>query len=144
MKIFISLIFLIFIFSSCQKAPSHASKMLWKLYTKEALQEARDHQKPVVIDFWAEWCPVCHDLDNTLFSLPQIQVKLSQVIALRVDATDQDDPEVQKILMQYGIEGLPTTVFLVGHGQEIKDARLIGFSTPQDFSQSFAMLNLLK
>jgi len=140
----ISLIFVIFIFSSCQQAGTSHSKFPWKPYSKQAIADSVAHKKPIVIDFYADWCPVCHELDDTLFSLPQIQAKLSQVTALRVDATNQDDPDVQKICQDYGIEGLPTIVFLDSKGQEVNGSRVIGFVTPQEFNQALAMFNIFK
>ena len=100
------------------------------------------HKKPVVIDFWAEWCPNCHDLDRMVFSLPQIQAQLTQVTTLKMDVTNQDDPQVQKILQEYEIEGVPTVIFLDGHGVEINNSRVIGFVTPQEFSQALAMFKI--
>jgi len=144
MKILISLIFLIFVFSSCQQAPTNQSKSLWKPYSKEALDDSIAHKKPVVIDFYADWCPNCHDLDRAVFSLPEIQAKLAQVTTLRVDATNQDDPRVQDLQQQYGVEGLPTVIFIDSHGQEISNSRVIGFVTPQEFSQALALLTILK
>jgi thiol:disulfide interchange protein DsbD len=61
-----------------------------------------------------------------------------------VDATNQDDPAVQDIAQEYGIEGLPTVVFLDSHGQEIKDSRVIGFVTPREFDQVLAMFKIFK
>jgi thioredoxin:protein disulfide reductase len=144
MKILISLIFLILVFSSCQKESSHRSEFPWKPYSKEAVADSVAQHKAVVIDFFADWCPICHELDRTIFSLPEIQAKLAQVTCLRMDATDQDDPKVQSILQEYGIEGLPTIVFLDSRGREINDSRVIGFVTPRDFSQVLAMLNIFK
>jgi thiol:disulfide interchange protein DsbD len=144
MKILISLALLIFVFSSCQQAPTHRSKFPWKPYSKQALQDALEHKKSVVIDFFAEWCPICHELDDTLFSRPEIQAKLSQVTALRVDATNQDDPAIQEILQEYNVDGLPTIIFLDSHGKEINNSRVIGFVTPEEFSQALALFNILK
>ena len=144
MKILISLTFLIFVFSSCQQASRPQSKFLWKPYSKEAVEDSVAHKKPVVIDFFAEWCPNCHELDEEVFSLPEIQAKLAQVTALRMDVTDQNDPEVQKIAQEYGIEGVPTVIFLNTHGEEINNSRVIGFVTPQEFSQALALLTLFK
>ena len=120
------------------------SKFPWKPYSQEALKDSIAHKKPVVIDFFAQWCPICHDLDDTLFSRPDIQAKLAQVTTLRVDATNQDDPGVQKILQEYNVDGLPTIVFLDSKGQEINNSRVIGFVTPQEFSQSLALFNIFK
>jgi len=144
MRIFICLVLLVFTFSSCQQGPLHFSKYSWKPYSKEALQDAMAHHKPIVIDFYADWCPICHELDETLFSLPQIQAKLNQVTALRVDATNQDDPAIQKICDQYQVDGLPTIVFLDSKGNEIANSRVIGFVTPHDFEQSLALFNIFK
>jgi thiol:disulfide interchange protein DsbD len=145
MKPLITFIMLVLALSSCrEEASQHSSKSIWKPYSKEALQYAVQHQKPVVIDFSAQWCPNCHELDDVVFSRPEIQDKLAGVVALRMDATDQDDPKIQDILQQYQIEGVPTIVFLDKHGAEVKDARVIGLVSPQEFSQAFAMLNLLK
>ena len=144
MKILISLMLLIFVFSSCQRESSHQPKLPWKPYSKEAIEKSVAQHKPIVIDFFAEWCPICHELDRTIFSLPEIQAKLAQVTTLRMDATDQDDPQVQAILQEYGIEGFPTIIFLDSHGQEIKDSRIIGFLTPREFLQVFALVNVLK
>src|ERR1035441_6777131 len=138
------LLLLIFAFSSCRQAPSHQTEFSWKPYSKQALEDSVAHKKPVVIDFSAEWCPVCHELDRTLFSLPQIQALLSQVTALRMDATNQDDPQVQAIAQQYEIEGLPTIIFLDSHGKEVNNSRIIGFVTPQDFTQAFALFKIFK
>lgn len=144
MKILISLLILVFVFSSCFRAPDHQKEFPWKPYSKQALEDSIAHKIPVVIDFYADWCPICHELDRTVFSRPEIQAKLAQVTALRMDATDQDSPEVQQIAQEYGIEGLPTVVFLDSHGQEIDNSRIIGLATPQEFSQSLALLKIFK
>ncbi len=144
MKMLISLVLLIFVFSSCQQAPKQESRSIWKPYSKQAIADSIAHHKPVVIDFFAEWCPNCHELDRTVFSLPQVQAKLAQVTALRMDATNQDDSEVQKIIQEYGVEGVPTVIFLDSKGQEVKDSRVIGLVTPEEFLQAFAMLKIFK
>jgi len=142
MKIAISLLLLTIIFSSCQR---HAvNEFPWKPYSKQAVADAIAHHKPVVIDFWAEWCPVCHELDDTVFSRPDIQSKLSGITALKVDATNQEDPQVQQIAQEYEIEGLPTVVFLDRKGKEITNSRVIGLVTPKEMDQALAVLTLLK
>lgn len=135
---------LILTFSSCHQAPQQESKINWKPYSKEAIADSVAHHKPMVIDFFAEWCPNCHELDRVVFSRPDIQAKLAQVTTLRMDVTDQDDPTVQKIAQDYGIEGVPTVIFLDSHGKEIDNSRVIGFVTPEEFSQALAVFKLLK
>ena len=144
MKILISLLILILTFSSCHQAPSPKSEFQWKPYSEQAVADSVAHNRPIVIDFFADWCPVCHELDRTVFSRPEIQSQLAKVTPLRMDATNQDDPKVQEILQKYEIEGLPTIVFLDSHGHEVNNARVIGLVTPEEFSQAFAMLNIFK
>jgi thiol:disulfide interchange protein DsbD len=133
---------LMVIFSSCRQAPIH--EYPWKPYSQRAVADSIAQKKPVVIDFFAEWCPICHDLDRTLFSRPDVQAKLSRVTALRVDATNQDDPLVQELAGLYGVDGLPTIIFLNSHGVEVKNSRLQGFSAPDEFAQSYALLTIFK
>jgi thiol:disulfide interchange protein len=79
MKLLIGLALLVFAFSSCHQAPAHQSKSIWKPYSKQAIKDSVAQHKPIVIDFFADWCPNCHDLDEQVFSLPEIQAKLSRV-----------------------------------------------------------------
>jgi thiol:disulfide interchange protein DsbD len=144
MKILISLILLSLVFSSCHQAPTQQSISIWKPFSKQALEDSIAHKTPIVIDFSADWCPNCHDLDRVVFSLPEIQAKLAQVTALKVDMTNQDDPEVQKIAQEYGLEGVPTVVFLDAKGKEIDNSRVIGFVTAKEFDQSLALLKIFK
>src|SRR5208283_4106328 len=131
MKILISVMLLIFVFSSCRQVPGDQSEFSWKPYSKQAVEDSVAHKKPIVIDFFAQWCPNCHELDREVFSLPQIQAQLAQVTALRMDVTNQDDPQVQEIIQEYGVEGVPTVIFLDSKGQEIKDSRVMGLVTSQ-------------
>lgn len=143
MKIVISLSLLLILFSSCRQAPP-VNEYHWKPYSAQAVKDSIAQHKPMVIDFWAEWCPNCHELERYLFSLPEVQAKLNKVTALRMDATNQYDDAVQSIIQQYQIEGVPTVIFLDSRGKEVIDARLMGLATEQDFTQAFAMLDVLK
>lgn len=111
----------------------------WQAYTEEKYQQAAGQHKPVVIDFFAEWCFGCHELDAKVFSRPEIQAKLAQVTTLRVDATDMEDPLVTKLIDQYGIIGLPTVLFIDGNGEEVKEARMEGAGSVEDFNNSLAI-----
>jgi len=133
MKILISLVFLIFAFSPCREVLGTNPNSSGSLIANRRLK-ILCAQKPIVIDFYAGWCPNCRELDQEVFSLPQIQAQLAQVTALRMDVTNQDDPKAQEIIQEYGVEGVPTVIFLDGKGQEIKDSRIIGLVTPKNFS----------
>ncbi len=109
---------------------------IWQPFTEEKFQKAVSEQKPVIIDFFAEWCLGCHELDINVFSRPAIQAKLKQVVALRVDATDLEEPVAAKLLEQYELIGLPTVLFLDRSGNEVKEARVEGAVSMEDFEGS--------
>ncbi|MBF0504480.1 MAG: thioredoxin fold domain-containing protein [Candidatus Omnitrophica bacterium] len=143
MKNLIGLMILSFIFASCQQV-SMMSKSIWKPYSEKVLADSVNRKKPVVIDFYADWCPNCHELDRTVFSDPAIAAKLASVTALRMDVTDMDNSRVQRIIQEYGIDGVPTIVFLDSHGHEIPDSRIVGVVSSKEFSQALALLAIFK
>lgn len=117
-----------------------ADKINWEAYSTQKVQAAIAAHKPIVIDYSAEWCPGCHVLEQTVFSDPQIKDKFAQLATLRVDATDMESPEVQSLLEQYDIIGLPTVLFLDGKGREIRQARIEGAGDVEDFLQSLQVV----
>ncbi len=116
--------------------PKGKSSAMWTPYSVEEEQKAIASHKPMVIDFFAEWCIGCHELDQKVFSKPDVQAKLAQFTTLRVDATDIDAPQVQKVVDKYEIIGLPTVLFLDGNGKEIKTARVEGSESAKEFTKS--------
>ena len=116
--------------------PEQGKNKVWQPFTQQKLEEAVSQHKPVIIDFFAEWCLGCHELDQNVFSKPEVQAKLAQVTALRVDATNMDDPLIQKLIDQYSIIGLPTVLFLDKDGKEIKPIRMEGAGSIQEFNAS--------
>jgi thiol:disulfide interchange protein DsbD len=116
--------------------PQGEQKNIWQPYNQQKLEQAVKEHQPVVIDFFAEWCFGCHELDQNVFSKPEVQAKLAQVTALRVDATNMDDPLIQEVLDQYSLIGLPTIVFLDRSGQEIKEFRIEGSGSLDEFNAS--------
>ncbi|MBF0510841.1 MAG: thioredoxin fold domain-containing protein [Candidatus Omnitrophica bacterium] len=135
MKNLMGIICLIFVFCAYSQGFVHSSQMPWKTYSKEALADSLAKGIPVVIDFSADWCGVCHELEEQVFPRPEIQAKLAKFTALKVDVTDQESPAVQKIAGEYGLEGVPTLIFLNSHGQEIENARIVGFITAKELSE---------
>jgi len=142
MKNLIGLTLLIIALASCQQATSQSgqkgnpARSIWKPYSKQAVEDSIVQKKPVVIDFYADWCPDCHELDRIVFSDPSIIAQLAQVTALRMNVTNINGARVQSIIQEYGIDGVPEVVFLDGHGHEIKDSRVMGLVTPEEFSRS--------
>ena len=108
----------------------------WQPFNERKLQEAIENHQPVIVDFYAQWCPGCHELDRVVFSNSMIKKQLSQVTAFRLDATDMEAPKVQEIIDRYSIVGLPSIVFLNNDGKEIRQIRVEGAGSVKEFSKS--------
>ena len=112
------------------------ASLAWEAYTSDKATLAATKKQPVVIDFYADWCITCHELENFIFTNPTVAKELKEFVRLRVDATDMMAPAVQQVLEQYGVFGLPIIVFLDEDGREVEDARVIGYVPPPEFLES--------
>lgn len=110
-----------------------ASGLPWTPYSDQKLEEAAAGGLPVVIDFAADWCIPCKELDEITFRDPQVLKFSDKMVFLRVDLS-VDTPEKAAIKERYGISGVPTVIFLDSGGNEISDLRLTGFEEPEPFT----------
>ena len=108
----------------------------WKPYTEEVLHEARKQKKPVIIDFYATWCTPCRELEEVTFHSPSVvQQAESDFVMVKVDVTRGGNPVNERLLVHYGVKGVPTIVFLDASGKEREDLRLVDFLPPDPFLQ---------
>ena len=90
----------------------------WEHDEAAALARARAEGKPVVIDFWADWCVACKELDRGAWSDRAVQDAAERFVMLKIDATEES-PEVEAIWEKYGIVGMPTVLFIDSKGREL-------------------------
>jgi thiol:disulfide interchange protein DsbD len=83
----------------------------------------------VIIDFWAEWCAACKELDRVAWSDPRVREEASRFVALKLDGTDGSDA-FNALAERYGVVGMPTVIFLDARGREVPD-RVLG-AVPAD------------
>lgn len=107
--------------------------LTWKIYTPEAVAASVAAGRPVMMDFSADWCAPCHELELVTFSDPAVVAEARKFDRYKVDLTKYDAPESDASRKQYGITGVPTVVFLGADGKEIAEARVEGFMPPQSF-----------
>ncbi|QDQ25898.1 protein-disulfide reductase DsbD [Chitinimonas arctica] len=94
--------------------------------------------KTVMLDFYADWCVSCHEMERFTFSDPAVQQKLAGMVLLKADVTAGTD-EHKALLKRFGLFGPPGTIFFGPAGTEIGQ-RLIGFEDAAAFQRRLAGL----
>lgn len=107
------------------------TNLKWQRYDSAKIAAAAG--KPVIIDFYADWCLPCKELDEKTFSDRAVAGEMDRFVRIKADLTNNDDAAVQRLTKQYNIVGVPTIVFLDSGGREVSAQRLIGFEGPQPF-----------
>jgi thiol:disulfide interchange protein DsbD len=79
------------------------------------------------------WCQACTELEEYTYTDPRVVREAERFVRLVVDATRSEDENVQRILKQHGVVGLPTVIFIGADGQERRDLRLTGFEPADSF-----------
>ena len=105
----------------------------WQAYSSEKLEMAINEGRPVMIDFYADWCIPCRELDRITFTDEEVIEATRDMVRLKVDLTNFDSPDSEILRQQYEIAGVPTIVFLDPQGSEVRNARVVGFLRPADF-----------
>ncbi|MDT7858242.1 cytochrome c biogenesis protein CcdA [Rubrivirga sp. S365] len=105
----------------------------WRPYTDEALGVARAGGQPVLLDFSADWCIPCLELDRVTFTDRDVIGATDGFARLKVDLTHFDAPEAEAVRQRFGVAGVPTLVFLDAQGDEVPGSRVVGFIGPAPF-----------
>jgi len=104
-------------------------------YSEQAIAASAAAGRPVMIDFAADWCVPCHELELQTFPDKEVAAALKGFDVYQVDLTRYDSPEAEKIRKQFGITGVPTLVFIGADGAEVREARVEGFMGPRPFME---------
>jgi thiol:disulfide interchange protein DsbD len=107
--------------------------VVWEKYHAGILEEARDAGQPVVLDFYADWCIPCHELDQFTFSDPGVIALLQDFRRIKVDVTSVDTEEVREVARRFDVFGVPTIIFLDEKGGEVESLRMNGFVPAEEF-----------
>lgn len=121
------------IFAVIPRTP--AATIAWQPYSPTLLERAKQEGRAVVLDFYADWCIPCRELDRFTFRDPQVIEAIKPFVTIKVDLTRYDSPEAERLRQQFNVSGVPTIVFLDAQGHEVKEARVVGFVGAEDFLQ---------
>ena len=100
---------------------------------KRAVTAANSQGKAVLLDFYADWCVSCKEMEKFTFTDPHVKTALNGTILLRADVTANDTDD-QALLKHFGIFGPPTIAFYGVDGQEQKKFRVVGYMKAPDFA----------
>ena len=100
---------------------------------------ARAAGKPVMLDFYADWCVSCKEMERFTFSDPRVQQRLSGWLLLQADVTANSDND-KALLARFGLFGPPGILFFNNKGEELPDVRVIGYQRAEDFLATLAQL----
>jgi len=98
-----------------------------------ALIAATAQKIPVILDFYADWCVSCKELESDTLANSEVQTVLKQFVRLRADITANDN-DAQQLQKRFGIIGPPAIIFYSRQGQELRHLRIIGFMPATQFS----------
>ena len=98
-----------------------------------AIQQAVQEGKPVMLDFYADWCISCKEMEAFTFSDKNVQMSLDNFMVLQADVTDNDALD-QDLLDELGLFGPPAILFYDHTGNELRNYRVVGFMPASKFS----------
>ncbi len=104
-----------------------------------ARARALNERRPLLVDFTAAWCGACKQLDRVTFSAPEVRPEMARFVAVKVDATNDDDPRVSATLERFHVIGLPTVVIFDSSGREA--LRYTDFVEPSVFLAAVQRIN---
>jgi thioredoxin:protein disulfide reductase len=107
------------------------AKLSWEPSEAAARTRAESEQRPMLVDFTAEWCGACNELSRITFADPKVMAEASRFVAVKVDATHEDDPSIDVLKDRYRVVGLPTVILVGKDGRE--RTRFTEFVPPDQF-----------
>lgn len=98
------------------------------------LSQAKEQKKLVLLDFYADWCISCKEMEVNTFANSEVNQELQKFVLLQADVT-KNSPENQALLKRFGLFGPPGILIFDLNSEELKDQRVIGYMPPQRFAE---------
>jgi thioredoxin:protein disulfide reductase len=107
----------------------------WESYTPEVLQRALASGRPVVVDFYADWCLPCQEMEAVTYRHPEVIQEFERFERIKVDLTDAGHQAEMELAEAHQVYGIPTMIFFGPDGQEIRSLKSTGFIDPDQMLQ---------
>ncbi|WP_347989717.1 protein-disulfide reductase DsbD [Methylomonas sp. AM2-LC] len=104
------------------------------------LKQAAAEHKPVMLDFYADWCVSCKEMEAYTFKNAEVQKNLAQSVLLRADVTENNQND-KALLKRFGLIGPPGIIFFAADGQEKTSSRVVGYQDAAQFLQTLQKLH---
>lgn len=118
--------------------PSDTNSIDWKPYSESSIAEVKAN-RGIIIDFYADWCIPCKELDALTFSDPDVIALSEEFSTYKADMTKSLSEDVEKLREKYNIVGVPTVLILDQEGNEKK--RITGFVNAEEFYKILSSVN---
>jgi thioredoxin:protein disulfide reductase len=111
----------------------------WEAYSDEKFDQAIESGTPVMMDFYADWCIPCLELERATFTDESVIEATLGFTRLKVDMTQYESESSQRLRERFNIAGVPTILFIDENGNEVEDARVVGFLRADRFLERVEM-----
>ncbi len=127
----------VFMIASWVQIPK--AQLMWLESEAQAKTTASAEKRPMIVDFGAEWCAACKELSIHTFADESVRGEAGRFVAVKVDATDDENPQINALKDKYKVVGLPTVVVLDSDGNE--KVRFNEFVPPERFLAAIKSVN---
>lgn len=119
--------------------PSDKNQIEWTQYSEAAVPQNINEKRGMIIDFYADWCIPCKELDALTFSDDKVIETSKNFYTFKADMTKSLSPEVEALREKYKIVGVPTVLIINSEGREVK--RITGFVNAEEFHSYLVNVN---
>lgn len=121
-------------------APAELAPVGWTRIASSGELDSRlkSPGKRVLLDFYADWCVSCKEMERFTFSDPRVRARLDTMLLVQADVTDHNEQQ-RALLKRFSLFGPPGIIFFDAEGRELKGLRVIGYQDPDRFLKTLSL-----